>query len=281
MKKVACFFTGGYTESNAMQIFLKKINDDIQLKQFCPNKTRKRKRPDAECDLISEFSGLTGKSLIQYLYHYLDKHKEEFADFDAIIIEDDLDGAFGDERTKGDSSTFVSIRNQAFEDHCNTIKTTVREKLQKDDTFPVIQFYASPEIETWFLADWGNSFGSIYGPKFLNILNANENQYFRSRFQAYINANVLKEYCEQLENYGYFNGEYLKLSEQIICSLDSFKVTIALQPGEISKQISERRELVYSKRLHGDIMLRQLSPESVKIKCSTYFSEAFTALKNL
>lgn len=264
-----------------MQIFLKKINDDIQLKQFCPNKTRKRKRPDAECDLISEFSGLTGKSLIQYLYHYLDKHKEEFADFDAIIIEDDLDGAFGDERTKGDSSTFVSIRNQAFEDHCNTIKTTVREKLQKDDTFPVIQFYASPEIETWFLADWGNSFGSIYGPKFLNILNANENQYFRSRFQAYINANVLKEYCEQLENYGYFNGEYLKLSEQIICSLDSFKVTIALQPGEISKQISERRELVYSKRLHGDIMLRQLSPESVKIKCSTYFSEAFTALKNL
>lgn len=264
-----------------MQIFLKKINEGTQLKQFCPNKTRKRKRPDAECDLISEFSGLTGGSLTQYVFHYLDKYKEDFVDFDAIIIEDDLDGAFGDERTKGDKSTFVAIRNQAFENHCNFIQNTVREKLQKDNTFPVIQFYASPEIETWFLADWGNSFGSIYGPKVLNILSANENQYFRSRFQAYINANVLKEYCQFLENYGYFNGEYYKLSDQIICSLDSFKVELAFRSEEIAKHISDNRNLLYSKRLHGEIMLRQISPETVMAKCSTYFAEAFAKLKNL
>lgn len=43
VKNVGCFFTGGYTESNSMLIFLKRINDNIRFKQFCPNRTRKGK----------------------------------------------------------------------------------------------------------------------------------------------------------------------------------------------------------------------------------------------
>lgn len=34
VKNVGCFFTGGYTESNSMLIFLKRINDNIRFKQF-------------------------------------------------------------------------------------------------------------------------------------------------------------------------------------------------------------------------------------------------------
>ncbi len=281
MKSVACFFTGGYTESNSMQIFLKKINEDIELKQFCPNRTKKRKRPGLERDLIDEYSGLTGTALLHYVYDYLTNHKEEFSDFDAIIIEDDLDGLFNEELVPGDKKSLVSKRTQSFEKHCNIIRETVREKLNRDASFPVIQFYAAPEIETWFLSDWRNSFGSVYGPKGMALLTSAENDFFSARFQPYIRNYVLHEYENFLENYGYFDGIYSKLSDNIISSFDSFKVTMAGENLPLAKAISIKERLYYSKRLHGGEMLKQISPEAVRAKCPVYFQEAFSLLKNL
>lgn len=281
MKNVACFFTGGYTESNSLQIFLKKINENIQLKQFCPNKTRKRKCPGLQRDLVHEISGLTGDALLHYVYDYLSKYQNDFTDFDAVIIEDDLDGVFTEERVPGDKTTRVSRRTQEFENRCSVIRKTVREKLNKDDTFPVIQFYAAPEIEAWFLADWDNSFGLVYGPKGMSILTTSENTYFSTRFHPYIKSHVLCQYDNQIENYGYFSGVYFKLSDQIISSFDSFKVELADEPTDFSKSFSVNKNLRYSKRLHGDEMLKHLSPDAVYGKCPVYFREAFDLLKNL
>lgn len=281
MKSVACFFTGGYTESNSMQIFLKKINENIELKQFCPNRTKKRKRPGFERDLIDKYSGLTGDALLHCVYVYLTNHKEEFSDFDAIIIEDDLDGLFKEELVPGDKTTLVSKRTQSFEDHCKTISKTVREKLNKDETFPVIQFYAAPEIETWFLSDWNNSFGSVYGPKGMALLTSAENAYFSARFHPYIRDHILCQYNDCFENYGYFAGTYRKLSDEIISSFDLFKVAIAEEALPIAKTLSIKEELRYSKRIHGDAMLRQISPDTVRTKCTVYFQEAFSLLKGL
>ncbi len=278
VKRVACFFTGGYTESNAMPIFLRKINNGIEFKQFCPNRTKRRKRPGEEADLIDEFSGLTGSDLLKYVYSYLDNHPGELTDFDAVIIEDDLDGRFTE--TPGGFRTKVSKRTVDFQKHYDIVACEVRKKLHKNDTFPVIQIFAAPEIETWFLSDWNNTFGLVYGPKFFSILSSKENQYFSTMFQPYIRKNVLYGYADQIENYGYFDGTYHKLSSHISTAFDSFKVFIA-QYGSIAASIASKADLKYSKRSHGDEMLRHLSPDTVQEKCSIYFREAFNLIKNL
>lgn len=42
-KRVACFFTAGYTELNAMKSFMRKINDGVEYIQLCPIGPRKSK----------------------------------------------------------------------------------------------------------------------------------------------------------------------------------------------------------------------------------------------
>jgi len=281
VKNVGCFFTGGYTESNSMLIFLKRINDNIRFKQFCPNRTRKRKGVCPERDLVDENSGLTDKALLRYVYEYLTENRKEFSNIDAIIIEDDLDGRFNEEATSGDITTKVSKRTEAFGVHCKEVREKVRKILEKDENFPVIQFYASPEIEAWFLSDWANSFGEIYGPKGLSVLNTRENNFFSSRFQPHIRKEVLFEYSECIENYGYFEGKYSKLSDKIIESFSSFKVLMGTEPRRMSKAISGNRELCYSKRTHGDEMLRRILPANVVRRCPVYFRESYDQLKKL
>lgn len=283
VKKVACFFTGGYTESNAMPGFLSKINNKVQFKQFCPNRTKKRKCPGLDKDLIDEVSGLTGPALLRYVYTYLTKHSAEVSDFDAVIIEDDLDGRFYEELIPGKKESRVSRRTREFENRCGEVAKTVREKLGKDESFPVIQFFASPEMETWFLADWDHTFGLIYGPKGISVLTLEENNFFSNRFQTYLNKFVLLTYADQIENYGYICGVYKKLSDEIIASYDTFKIMLE-SPKEtfpFAREIAENQSLNYKKKLHGDFMLQCLSPDMVWQKCPIYFREAFKQLKEL
>ena len=283
MKNVACFFTGGYTESNSMCKFLNKINGSIHLKQFCPNRTKRRKVKRGsgnvtECDLIDEVCGLTGQSLIQYVSDYLDAHKDEFLEFDALIIEDDLDGRSFEVDAKGNK---YSIKNDEFVQYCNQVKSNILRKLDKGDDFPIIFIYAAPEVETWLLSDWDNTFGYVYGPKVLNCLTTEENTYFSARFHPYVNENVLKEYKDRIENYGYFENTYYKLSDQLISSLDSFKAFVGNEAEDAPQSIAQNKELRYSKRLHGDAMLRYISPEKIKAKCPSYFAEAYDIIKSL
>lgn len=74
-KKVACFFTGGWTELNAMKMFLRKIDRNIEFIQFCPTGEKKRKNP-LKRELGREYSGLTGKSLFDYVNDFISKYKD-------------------------------------------------------------------------------------------------------------------------------------------------------------------------------------------------------------
>ena len=178
MKEVACFFTGGYTESGAMTGFLEKINRKVHFKQLCPNRPRGRKRPKAETDLKADVNGLTGSALLDYVYGYLEKYPEDLAGCDAVIIEDDLDGRFSELLTPGDEGSRVSRKTQQFRDSCETIKSTVRDKLGKGASFPVVLIFAAPEIEAWLLSDWNHTFGYVYGPKGEAVLTTDENKFF-------------------------------------------------------------------------------------------------------
>lgn len=283
MVKVACFFTGGFTESGAMQSFLQKINGNIFLKQFCPNKPPRRKIPGTRTQLVKGVSGLTGPGLRKYVYQYIENHPKELKEFDAVLIEDDLDGRYTRQRTEGDETTKVSAKTPEFLEQCETIKREIRMRLGKESDFPVIFFWASPEIEAWFLADWTDSFGSIYGPSGTNVLDGRENQFFSSRFQPYVRKNILKEYQGQVENYGYFMGDYKKLSDELILALDGdFKVQLNQEDTSVlAKSISENKKLYYSKQNHGVLMLQNLRPETVQKKCPVYFAEAFAELAAL
>lgn len=282
MKKIACFFTGGYTESNSMISFLQKVNPEFQFSQLCPNRTKKRKSPNGK-DLIDKVSGLTGTALIRYVCEYIQKYGANLSDISAVLIEDDLDGRFHEELVLGDASTVKSKRTANFNKYCSDTKMLIREKLGKGENFPVILMYASPEIEAWFVSDWKNSFGQIYGPKNFCVLSAPENEFFSTRFRIHVNKTVLLEYVDYVENYGYFNGAYKKLSDELIHSIESFKETLT-SPKESSPYavpILVNRNLYYSKKLHGDKMLSLLSPDAVYTKCPVYFQEAIDQLRQL
>lgn len=277
VKKIACFFTGGFTESGALQYFLKKFDDNISTDQFCPNKAMRRRGTDGKPHMVREVNGLTGSSLIHYVYNYIDKYFDDLQGYDAILIEDDMDDRFYECTIPGDESSKRKCRNKEYVDYCDEIRNTIREKMHKDENYPVFLMFASPEIETWFLADWQNSFGKVYGPKGEKILSREANDYFSYSFGKYIRQNVLKEYEDSLEAYGYFDGVYVKLSSQIQEALSGeYKVIIS---QEDRYGISECQELIYSKQLHGDKMLRNISPLAVSNKCIMFFREAYREIK--
>lgn len=286
VRKVACFFTGGFSESGAMQEFLHKINPNVVLKQFCPNKPLKRWIPgiptSKQPKIQRQFSGLTGKDLISYVHHYIDNHIDEIRMYDAILIEDDLDARFYQEVVSGDPTSKRVAKTKEYNDYCNIVTTQIRKKLSKDDTFPVILLYASPEIEAWFWGDWENSFGYAYGPKSIGMLSREENQYFSNRFRTYLRNNVTKEYSNCIEYFGFFNGIYHKLSDKVIDSLEGgFKTALSEEENELAKNISKMKELKYSKMIDGDRMLRNLSGKVLKGQCPVFYSPAIREFEKL
>ncbi|MBR0090878.1 MAG: hypothetical protein IJP92_04200, partial [Lachnospiraceae bacterium] len=150
VKRVACFFTCGYTESGAMQQFMRKMNTDCEFVQVLPNKARKKR--DGDVWIKSEWEGLSGSGLHSKVYEILRKYRTHYCDYDAVLIEDDLDGRFN-----GKEPSEIDEINKNIVDQ-------VRSSVGRQD-MKVVLLYAAPEVEGWFLADWNNSFASVYTDK--------------------------------------------------------------------------------------------------------------------
>lgn len=267
VEKIACFLTCGYTEAGAMQFFLKKINSKYEYKQYLPNKTRKKKG-DAKI-MNREISGLTGDALLEKIYEILEKHKDEIGRCKAVLIEDDLDGRFHD------------CEEAKIEKYKKQIIQKVHEKLEKE--IPVFILYASPEAESWFLADWKNGFEYLYcSSGVVADVEHNAKLFFAHQLKYYIDHDILKEYSQNIEEYGWFDGRYIKLSDQIIQAVQTgVKEYINTSLGgnrQYRKQILESRDLYYSKKLHGDRMLRNIQPEAVAARCGKYFGTTYKEL---
>lgn len=269
MKKIACFFTCGYTEAGGMQSFLKNINNRYNYIQFLPNKTIKKKGMPK--NISDDINGLTGNSLLQKVYKIIDAHKEEIKIYSAIIIEDDLDGGF------------YEIDVNEINNYISNIKEKISIILGKD--IPVFIIYASPEIESWFIADWKNSFEYIYlNNSIINDLEYNERKTFVYCLWKYIKSSILKECSDNIEDYGWFNGKYKKLSVEIQFAIER-KVKDEILKSEkyenkLKLKINQSQYLYYSKKLHGEKMLRNIDPYVVSIKCRKYFYKVFNELHN-
>lgn len=144
--------------------------------------------------------------------------------------------------------------------------------------------YASPEVESWFIADWRNGFEYLYCDSgIVDDLERNVKLFFSHHLKKYVDDNILKEYVDNIEEYGWFDGEYVKLSDEIIDAIQiGVKEYIKQIPNvnaDYVKQIIESRKLYYSKKLHGDRMLRNIQPELVSNKCKRYFENTYNQIR--
>ena len=264
-KRVACFFTGGYTELNAMKSFMIRINGNAEYKQLCPVGPRKSR--DAirnRTSIDSSQSGLTVDSLVRFVLETVDKPHFIRESYDVILIEDDKDDRF----LNKDTSTIDMEKWESF-------KEDIRQRLaDKGVTVPVIVFLAAPEIEAWFVSDWENGFGQVY--KNSGELNGPQNTYFSTVFRKHVTDKILTDkYSGFVEAYGYFDGDYKKLSEEIQSALNTTDFMVGYEPA------FEHEPIRYSKRKQGETMLENIDPNKVLDGCAVFFKEAFFKLRNI
>lgn len=267
-KRVACFFTGGYSELNAMKSFLKKANDKVDLIQLCPTGERRSKSQimGRHTDNIHKnHSGLTGAALIDFILDFIKKKRFLDEEYDAILIEDDKDARFLSLNSEG----IANIDHEAWDGYKNSIIDAIRAA---GINVPVIVILAAPEVEAWFLSDWDKSFGKVYA----DIFTREQNEYFSVMFRKYINQSILTaQYKDSIESYGFFDGEYKKLSEEIQKALENEDFFTHYKPGE--PHFNPR----YSKRIQGEAMLEAIDPNQVVQHCTVFLRSGLLELQVL
>jgi len=224
-----------------MTSFLKKINANFEYIQLLPNK------PKYKRGLSPAVNGLTGEALLKEMYRRLELYGYQYNDYYAFIVEDDLD------------CRFHEMSEVDILDYRNRIQAEVNRLMKKE--VPVIFLFASPEIESWFLVDWEHTFQKVY-----------VNRFFTNRLRVYVDHEVVKEYWQTgIEKYGIINGVYTKLSDKIIDAILQVTIDNGIQDNSLR----------YSKRDHGDMMLRNAVPENLLEKCALFFAPAYRELKAL
>lgn len=249
-----------------MQFFLKRVNDKFEYKQYLPNRTIKKKGDPKVIN--KEISGLTGEKLLEKIYTILENHKDEINQCKAILIEDDLDGRFHEKSTEEVSK------------YKSDIVQRVRDILDNQE-MKVFLLFASPEAEAWFVADWEHGFKALYESDSINDLEYSERKFFVHQLKQYIDREVLGEYANDIEQYGFKDGTYYKLSDQLITVISNDIKEYLLNNNDnaaYAKKISESRHLYYSKKLHGDRMMKSIMPDVLEGKCKRFFKPVYHEL---
>lgn len=267
-KHIACFFTGGYSELNAMKSFLKKANDKVHLIQLCPigNRRSKSQIKDRHIDnIIDRHSGLTGKALTDFVLEFISTNRFREEKYDAILIEDDKDARFLNPLPNG----MATFDKGKWEEYKQDIIASIREV---GVDIPVIFILAAPEVEAWFISDWDNGFGQVFADNFTR----EQNDYFSVAFRKFVNQSILTaQYMGSIEEYGYFDGEYKKLSEEIQRALDNLDFLENYKPDDTHYKPR------YSKKIHGEAMLQMLNPSQVAKHCTLFLKNGLLQLQAL
>jgi hypothetical protein len=219
------FAGGGESEVQGLVPFLRK--------HFSPavsfdRKTPVRQKPGAKPGKKPVVShGKTGKSLVQEVKLRLRMALEKETPCDLILILDDLDCR---EPRKTTESLQASISN------C------------MEQQIPYCIGFAAPEIETWIISDWENTFSahpSFSGrrQKTMKYRLAHTDGVDFSRPESFGKYDPAKDSCDK------------KLSECII---------------ETSIHAAEHGEIPFSKARHTPEMLTLLDPENVCTKCPLF-----------
>lgn len=268
--KIACYITGGWTECGYMTHFLEKINDSFDYRQRFPQKNIGKK---GKARHKFSVDGKTGKDLIKYVYDDIRNHKDELDGYAAILIEDDMDDQYFLESKTGRDYQEIEKR-----------KLEIQKEIQKisgNEELKVFFLYALPEIESWFISDWENTFGTEYKNMLCSV-----NSYFSTTFKKFVMDTVLtnKFPVEEIENYGYITYEYQKLSDKLILSFQEYSCCAESYKNnsdynELINNLIRENKITYSKRFEGINMLKRLAPDKVAVFCKHYFSKEYAELR--
>ncbi len=232
MVSVRLFSSGGYTETGGLENFLRKMHPGLSYERCFPAAAKGPKR-----SLLRGPRGRDGKVTGEHLVkRMLERLEHDKGSFDVILLVDDADCRF-------DSM-------DAYHAWAAETQRKVCRALGADVTF--IALLAAPEVESWFVADWENSFRRMYREQFDHLRRA---------------LNKKNRDCghQSIEDFGYPRDNAacaLKLSDFIRDALNS-----APAPA------------YYDKRTKGVQMLQTIEPQNVNNKCDRYFRAAYTALQ--
>ncbi len=249
-RKVRYFTSAGYTETGGLKVFLQKINPNLEwvcafppVKKPAPKLNRPYSTPDTNLE------GATGSVLAsQMLSHVANPlYNKEYKSDDILLLIDDSDCRFS---TK-----------EEFDVWKLDFHKKIREGIGRD--IPLIVILASPEVESWFIADWANSFVRCYGKQPAHLIKEELKKIIEGKGGQFEDIeNIGQPYLLDLRCCSY------KLSSQIELALE-----------RISK-ISEVR-ITYSKRYDGPSMLINIDPGKVEGVCRTFFAPGYRLLKDI
>lgn len=241
MIRVGYFCTAGHTEAGGIARFLRRIDEGADLSWERCFPAVQKPGPKLRRPAPKHGEGTTGERLVDEMLDRLEKYHRAGSTgaLDIVLFIDDADCRF-----EGDPAKLVAWMAERTE--------AVQSSIGKPSTrIPFVALFASPEIEAWFIADWEQGFGREYAHL------AGGEKHLRSHVDA-----LLGEFVDDVERYGggYVNGACAdKLSEKLQALL--------LRLGE-----------TYSKRTHGQDMLRRIRPAKVADVCGFCFRPALAAL---
>lgn len=229
--------TFGWTEI-VFDSLLEKIFKDLDINAQFIRKCRYYNK-GSKPTINPRNNGLTGVKFIDEVIATIEneiQYKNVFPDI--FIVSDDVDCR-------------LEFNSSEYKYNCLSLRTKIDELVNKISTYSnntkVIFMFAAPEIESWFLADYKNTFLKEFKAFNINGLHA-------------INRNILP--LNELERSGKSyasNSCSIKLSDDCI--------------GEYNTTS------LYSKRIHGQKFLQQLNPNAVYC-LSYFFRPAYDAIKH-
>jgi len=243
---VYVFATDGYTET-AIKDFLRKINTRATWVIKSPRLMKLAKRDYDNNRMLPVLTGRTGTSLEEYMLDEVSKHPTILTECAAVLLEDDVDMR----DASIDQDEFLVAQHKRL--------GAKLAEINSGCTAQMICLYAAPEIETWFIEDWKNSFGKT----------GDFNQQIATQLRTPLNK--IKETCDgAFERYSHHFRE--KLS--VWLSDETHKLSI-------EHNITDKRMASYSKSYHGSKFLRSINPAVVETKCRVYFAKAYHTIQGI
>lgn len=176
-------------------------------------------------------------------------------DFDVVLLIDDADCRF--QAPDKDAAAWVEKHGALVR------KAAARPELR------FLALFASPEIETWLLADWEQSFGEEYRTIVGDLL-------------AHLAAGILgPQPWTTLEDYGGgYEEERKSCRRKLSDDLNSVLAQLATQAAQVGRDVPQGL-YTYSKKTNGPRMLQRIRPTEVAKLCATHFEPVYLELRAL
>ncbi|MRG94243.1 hypothetical protein [Polyangium spumosum] len=266
--RIGYFCTGGQTELGARTLesgvreltaidaFLRKISPEIAWERAFPAREKpgpKHKPGSAPASFKHpSASGVTGRTLERTMRERLEKYyRGADCKFDAIVLIDDADCRFRDDAHR---KSWLEEREQEVRE------STARPEL------PFVALLASPEVESWLLADWEEGFGQEYDSIQVNFCRALEQELLGERPWVRVEAFG-----------GPFDPQKGSCTRKLSTEIQKVLERLAMEKGEAA----DRRTYTYSKRENGPDMLRRIRPDKAAETCRLMLRPAILALRDL